>query len=279
MDMTRSQIQRLIGEGYVLLNEKQPEKTGVFLEKNDRIVIHIPPPEPLSLIPENIPLDILFEDEHVIVIDKPAGMVVHPSAGHHSGTLVHALIAHDPFLNGIGGKKRPGIVHRLDKNTSGVLIIAKNEGSYQWLQQQFKSRSVEKIYFALVDGHPVTPNGKIVAPIYRDKVHRKRMAIAPAGRGKEAETRFFLEKDFKKHTLLRICPITGRTHQIRVHLASIGLPITGDRVYGYQTPTLPINRHFLHAATLKITLPGEKEERKFSAPLPTELTDILNKLE
>jgi 23S rRNA pseudouridine1911/1915/1917 synthase len=162
-DLSRSQLQRLIIEGFVLVNGSQPGKTGMVLNQNDEIQIEFPEPEPLEIVPENIPLDILFEDKNVMVVNKPAGMVVHPSAGHSTGTLVHAALGHIPFLDGIGGKMRPGIVHRLDKDTSGIIVVAKNDESHQWLQRQFKLRDVKKIYIALVDGRPATPSGKIVA--------------------------------------------------------------------------------------------------------------------
>jgi len=278
-DISRSQVQRLIGEGYILLNGTQPVKNGVFLKKDDHITVYLPPPEPINLIPEDIPLDIIHEDDRVIVINKPAGMVVHPSAGHYSGTMVHALLAHAPFLGGIGGKQRPGIVHRLDKNTSGLIIVAKDDKNHNWLQGQFKFRKVEKIYFALVDGHPPTANGIIKAPIYRDRSDRKRMAIAPPGKGKSAETRFYLEKRFKNHSFMRVHLKTGRTHQIRVHLGSLKIPVTGDTVYGYSTPSIAIDRLFLHATKLKICLPGDKKKSEFNALLPDELQLILNDLE
>jgi len=279
INITRSRIQRLINEGYVLLNGKKPFKTGVKLEKEDLVIVQLPSPIASNIIPEKIPLDIIFENDNVIVVNKPAGMVVHPSAGHDSGTLVHALLAHAPFLEGIGGIQRPGIVHRLDKNTSGILIVAKNDQSHRWLQKEFKNRNVEKIYHALVDGLPITQNGKISAPIYRDRSHRKKMAIAPIGKGKTAETKFFTEKKFTKHSYLRVHPLTGRTHQIRVHLASIQLPIAGDTVYGYKSPTIALKRHFLHASSLKIRLPGESEITEFSAKLPLELLAVIENLE
>ncbi|HUV16245.1 MAG TPA: RluA family pseudouridine synthase [Pelolinea sp.] len=277
-EYSRAQIQRLIAEGFVLVNDIQPRKSGLMLEKNDRIDIRFPLPEPLDLVAEKIPLDILYEDKNVLFINKPAGMVVHPSAGHYSGTLVHAILSHLPDLEGIGGKKRPGIVHRLDKDTSGIILIAKNQESLRWLQRQFKSRDVEKKYIALVDGRPSTPKGRIIASIYRDKAHRKKMAIAPEGRGKHAETEYSTLKKFRDHTLLSAHPITGRTHQIRVHLSSIQLPIVGDKVYGLKHPSINIDRHFLHASEIVIRLPGEKRKTKFSAGLPVELNQILKNL-
>lgn len=277
-DHSRSQIQRLISEGYVWINGEKPQKNGVKLDKGDLVEIHFPEPEPLEIVAEDIPLEILYEDRNVIAINKPAGMVVHPSAGHKTSTLVHALISRVKFIEGIGGKMRPGIVHRLDKNTSGVILVAKNEESHIWLQRQFILKQVEKIYHALVDGHPHTLTGRIIAPIYRHPVHRKKMAVAPAESGKPSETEYFLMELYKKHAFLKVHPITGRTHQIRVHLASIGIPISGDTVYGYKTPSIRIDRHFLHASQLTIRLPGQKEMHTFKAELPPELVNILNTL-
>ncbi len=260
------------------VNGTQPRKSGQLLEEGDRVEITFPPPEPLDLIPEDIPLDILYEDSNVLVVNKPAGMVVHPAAGHSAGTLVHAALAHVTDLQGIGGKKRPGIVHRLDKDTSGIILIAKNQASHIWLQRQFKSRDVEKIYLALVDGRPTTSEGRIIAPIYRDPSHRQRMAIAPEGKGRYAETEYEILKKYKEYTLLRVHPLTGRTHQIRVHLSSIHIPIVGDKIYGLKNPSLPIGRHFLHASEIAIRLPGEKERTRFKAELPPELTAVLEEI-
>jgi len=275
---SRSQIQRLINEGFVLVNGGKPKKSGLQLEAGDQVEIVFPPPEPLDLIPEEIPLDIIFEDTNVLVVNKPAGMVVHPAAGHAVGTLVHAVLSHLPDLEGIGGKKRPGIVHRLDKDTSGVILIAKNQASHIWLQRQFKSREIEKIYLALVDGSPATREGRIIAPIYRDRGNRQMMAVAPEGKGKHSVTEFEVLQRYRHHALLRVHPITGRTHQIRVHLSSIHIPIVGDKIYGLKNPSLPIGRHFLHAAEITIRLPGEKEKTRFIAELPPELKRVLDDL-
>lgn len=275
---TRSQIQRLINEGFVFVNGEKPKKSGLQLEAGDQVEIVFPPPEPLDLTPENIPLDIIFEDTNVLVVNKPAGMVVHPAVGHAVGTLVHAVLAHLPDLEGIGGKKRPGIVHRLDKDTSGVILIAKNQASHIWLQRQFKSREVEKIYLALVDGSPATREGRIIAPIYRDRGNRQMMAVAPDGKGKTAVTEFEVLQRYRHYALLRVHPITGRTHQIRVHLSSIHIPIVGDKIYGLKNPSLSIGRHFLHAAEIAIRLPGEKEKTRLSAELPPALVRVLDEL-
>jgi 23S rRNA pseudouridine1911/1915/1917 synthase len=272
-------VQRLIGIGKISIAGEVITKNGFVLEKPNTVIdVLIPAPEPIDIRPENVDLDILFEDENVIVINKPAGMVMHPSAGHTSGTLVHAALGYDPFLDGIGGKMRPGIVHRLDKDTSGVVMIAKNDQAHQWLQKQFKGRTTEKFYTALVDKHPPTLSGKIDAPIYRDPNNRKKMAIAPDGKGKNAVTIFHTIKQFKRFSLLDIQILTGRTHQIRVHLASIGSPITGDTMYGNKSPALEIDRHFLHARSLSICLLNETKKTVFNAALPEQLEDLLNDL-
>jgi len=277
-DRTRSRFQRLIGDGLVRVNGIQPAKSGLMLEKGDLVEIEFPEPEPLDIIPENIALDIVFEDANLLVINKPAGMVVHPSAGHSKGTLVHAVMGHVPFLEGIGGIMRPGIVHRLDKDTSGLILVAKNDATHQWLQRQFKLRDVEKTYQALVDGHPATPTGRIIAPIYRDKGQRKKMAIAPEGKGRHSITEYQTIKQYSNHTLLKVHPLTGRTHQIRIHLSSLKIPIAGDSVYGHKKQSLALKRHFLHASELTIRLPGEKKKTTFRAELPLELAEILENL-
>lgn len=276
---SRSQIQRLIKNGNVKVDDLTVTKTGYLLDKRGITVeITIPPPTTIDLQPENIPLDIIYEDDEVMVVNKPAGMVMHPAAGHANGTLVHAALSHASFEEGIGGKMRPGVVHRLDKKTSGVVILAKNEKTHLWLQNQFRMRKVKKYYVALVDKHPPTESGKIIAPIFRDRVKRKKMAIAPEGKGKKAVTIYRTLWKFKKYSFLEIQLLTGRTHQIRVHLASIGSPVTGDTVYGYSTPTLAINRHFLHARKIEIRLPGQKVAQSFNAELPDDLHKIINDL-
>jgi 23S rRNA pseudouridine1911/1915/1917 synthase len=277
-DCSRARLQNLIRAGLVMVNEEQIYKSGYKLTRNEEIVIVIPPPEPVDLIPEKITLDIIFENDDLVVVNKPAGMVVHPSIGHDHGTLVHAILAHVPELAGIGGKRRPGIVHRLDKGTSGLILIAKNDMSHHWLQDQFRHRKVMKIYSALVDGQPPTPSGRIEASIGRDPSHRKRMAVLPAGKGREAFTEYFTAENFQKHTLLNVHLLTGRTHQIRLHLSFLKCPIVGDTLYGLRHPTIPIKRNFLHAAKLSILLPGDSKPSSFEAPLPPELRDILLEL-
>lgn len=275
---SRSRLQGLIKGGFVSVNGVPAHKSGLILQNQDRIEVRIPPLQPSSLTPEYIPLDIIFENEDLLVVNKPAGMVVHPAAGHASGTLVHAALAHAPQMQGIGGELRPGVIHRLDKNTSGLILLAKNDQAHRWLQDQFRDRKVEKVYLALVDGHPPTPTGRIEAPIGRDANQRKRMAVVSPDKGRQAVSEYRTLETFPHHALLEIHPITGRTHQIRLHLSFIGCPVAGDTVYGRRKPTLPLSRHFLHAARLTIRLPREGHPRTFQAPLPSELERVLTTL-
>lgn len=274
-EFSRSRIQNLIADGCVEVNGRPARKAGQPLEAGATLTVRIPPPAPSGLVPEAIPLEIIFENNDLLVVNKPAGMVVHPAAGHSSGTLVNAVLGYQPDLEGIGGEERPGVVHRLDKETSGLILLAKNERAHRWLQDQFRLRRVQKTYLALVDGKPPTPAGRVEAPIGRDPKHRKRMAIVAPGKGREAVSEYKTLEEFKQHTLLQFHPHTGRTHQIRLHCAFLKCPIVGDRVYGRKTPTLPLERHFLHAWRLKITLPNEIEPRLFEAPLPPELEEVL----
>jgi 23S rRNA pseudouridine1911/1915/1917 synthase len=277
-ELSRSRIQSLIKDGKVLVNGTPAQKTGYTLERGMAVQVSIPEAEPVELVPEAIPLQIVFEDDNLLVVDKPAGMVVHPAAGHATGTLVHAALAHAPEMEGIGGEVRPGIVHRLDKNTSGLILLAKNDQAHRWLQDQFRLRSVEKIYLALVDGKPPTPKGRVEAAIGRDTTQRKQMAIVSGARGRQAVSEYHTLESFPEHTYLEVHPVTGRTHQIRLHMAFLGCPITGDTVYGRRKPSIPLDRHFLHAARLTITLPGEAQPRSFEAPLPPELSKALDAL-
>jgi 23S rRNA pseudouridine1911/1915/1917 synthase len=202
-------------------------------------------------------------------------MVVHPAAGHAQGTLVNAVLGYEPALEGIGGEQRPGVVHRLDKDTSGLILLAKNERAHRWLQDQFRQRAVQKTYVALVDGRPPTPTGRVEAPIGRDTGERKKMSVRPAGRGREAISEYRTIESFPEHTLLEVYPLTGRTHQIRIHCAFLGCPVVGDVTYGRRQPTLAIGRHFLHALRLRIRLPDQRDPREFEAPLPAELNRVL----
>jgi len=277
-EFSRARLQGLVSDGFVSVNGVPARKSGQTLEAGADVEVRVPPPVPSGIVGEDIPLDIVFENADLLAVDKPAGMVVHPAAGHASGTLVHAALGYDPDIEGIGGEERPGVVHRLDKETSGLILLAKNERAHRWLQDQFRLRKVDKTYLALVDGAPPTPSGRVEAAIGRDPNRRKQMAVVPAGRGREAVSEYRTLESFARHTLLEFHPLTGRTHQIRLHCAFLGCPIVGDKVYGRRNPTLEIDRHFLHAAKLKIVLPNEKEPRLFEARLPVELEKVLDGL-
>ncbi len=277
-EFTRSRLQKLISQELVTVDGKIITKNGTKISEGARVLVEIPPAKETNLIPENIPLNIIFENDDVLVVNKSAGMVVHPSAGHHTGTLVHAALAHAPEMKGIGGEIRPGVVHRLDKDTSGVIIMAKNDPAMQFLQKQFMARSVKKTYVALVDGTPPTATGRIEAPIGRDPAHRKKMAVVSAGKGKNAISEYKTLENFADHTLLEIAIMTGRTHQIRLHCKFIGTPVVGDPDYGHRRQEIEMSRQFLHAAHLIIKLPNEKEERTFTAELPQELENVLAEL-
>jgi len=279
-DIARAQARRWIDEGHVRLNSAvcrpaQRVRAGDLLEAT--------PPEPVAvgLEAENIPLAVLYEDADLIVIDKPAGLVVHPAPGHARGTLVHALLHHCTDLAGIGGELRPGIVHRLDKGTSGVMLVAKHDAALASLAAQFKKHTILRIYRALVRGAPAAEGGRIEGAIGRHPRDRKRMSLATT-RGRAAATRWSVLRRFGKSgcALLEIHPETGRTHQIRVHLASAGLPIVGDPVYGRaREPGLALDRPALHAAVLGFTHPRTGECMRFEAPLPMDLAAALAALE
>jgi len=275
-DISRSQIKGLIDAGKVLLDGEVVGKAGEILKPGNVIEILIPESDSIGLIPEKIDLDILYEDAHVIVLNKPAGMVVHPGAGNSTGTLVNALLAHFPLIRDVGEEDRPGVVHRLDKETSGVVLFAKTEKAYKWVVNQFKSRETNKTYLALVDGHPPTPTGRIEAPITRDIKHRTRMAVSLRGQGKTAVSEYFELERFESHAFLEVHPITGRTHQIRVHLDYIGSPVVGDTVYGRRNPSIEMDRFFLHAKSLSVRLLGERVPRTFTAPIPEKLQAVLD---
>lgn len=278
-EFSRSRLQSLIKEGRVTVNGVIASKSGQALDRNSHILVEIPPVQPSELVAEDIELDIVFENDDLLVVNKPAGMVVHPSAGHHSGTLVHAALAHAGDIEGVGGVQRPGVVHRLDKDTSGLILLAKNDATHQWLQDQFASRQVQKIYLALVDGAPPTSRGRVEASIGRDPNNRKKMAVVPPTKGRAAVSEYSTVRKYPTHTFLEVHPITGRTHQIRVHLAFLECPVVGDRVYGRRHASLPLDRQFLHAAQLGIRLPGEEALSAFEAPLPEDLLNILERLD
>ena len=277
-DYSRTFIQKIITAGSVSLDGFPVYKKSELVSPGAEVEISIPPTEDTSLIPEFIPLDILFENNDLIVINKPAGMVVHPALGHPSGTLVQAVLGYAPEIEGVGGVKRPGLVHRLDQDTSGVILVAKNDRAHHFLQEQFRSRVVDKDYLALVDGRPPTPQGRVEVAIGRDPKYRQRMAPVLNRDGKEAISEYFTLQEFPKHTYLKISILTGRTHQIRIHLDFLGCPVVGDTIYGRKKPSLNIKRQFLHAHQISIIIPGENKKTTFQAPLADDLVLILNSL-
>jgi 23S rRNA pseudouridine1911/1915/1917 synthase len=276
--VSRTEVQRLIEDGFVAVDGRPATKPALRLPGPASVVVRLPPAAPSANQPEAIPLDIIFENDDLLVVNKPAGMVVHPAAGHYAGTLVNAVLGHDPDLEGVGDEQRPGIVHRLDKDTSGLIVVAKNDPAHRELQRQFKERLVEKTYLALLDGRPPTDVGRIEAAIGRDPRQRKRMAIVPDQRGRAAVTEFRVTAHYPAHALVEARPLTGRTHQIRLHFAYLKCPIVGDTVYGRRLPTLPLRRHFLHAARLSLCLPGTGQPLTLEAPLPPDLQRVLQSL-
>ena len=275
---SRSRLQSLIRRGSVQIGGIEAVKAGQMLEPGAQVSVRVPEPQPAGLLAESMPLEVVHEDEDVLIVNKPAGMVVHPGAGHQSGTLVNAAVAHDGAMMGVGGEERPGVVHRLDKDTSGLIVLAKNDSALHKLQQQFQAREVHKTYLALVDGKPPTAAGRIQAPIGRDPAHRKQMSILREGKGREAVTVYSTRESFAEHSLLELHPVTGRTHQIRLHCAFLGCPVVGDKVYGRRRPSIPLGRHFLHAWKLELVLPSTSKRREFEAPLPRALDEILSEL-
>jgi 23S rRNA pseudouridine1911/1915/1917 synthase len=274
-DVSRSYLRQLIDEGRVQV-DGTTRKPSHKVTPREQIVVEIPPPRPETLIPEPIPLDIVYEDDDVIVLNKPPGLVVHPAPGHPSGTLVNALLAHDPTM-AVSGTNRPGIVHRLDKDTSGLMVVAKHDRAKLALVGQLQERTVEKGYVTLVRGVVAPEEGTIDVPIERDSLNRKRMTTGPHGR--PAITRFRARERFSKATLLDVQLETGRTHQIRVHLAFIGHPVVGDPLYNrFSGPVGGRNslaaRQFLHAARLGFRLPNGRQMR-FEAEIPNDLHEIL----
>jgi 23S rRNA pseudouridine1911/1915/1917 synthase len=269
-ELSRTRAQKLIAAGSITVNGR-PAKASLKLDVGDRVDVVIPPEPPSHLSPEAIPLRIIYEDSDLLVVDKPAGLAVHPAPGHPSHTLVNAVLDHLPGLAEDDASLRPGIVHRLDKDTSGLILVAKNRLAHENLSDQFKSRSVSKSYLVLVRGRLEPEEGVIEAAIGRDPRNRQRMAVV--SRGREARTKYRVVKYLGKYTLLQISPETGRTHQIRVHLAAIGFPVVGDTVYGVPSPYL--SRQFLHASKIGFRLPSTGEYVEFSSPLPPDLEQAL----
>jgi 23S rRNA pseudouridine1911/1915/1917 synthase len=281
-EMSRTRLQQLIKEEQVLVNGRTA-RSSQKLEGGEHVLVTLPEPGKTELIPWDIPLDIRYEDDDLLVINKPPDMVVHPSAGHEQDTLVNAVLAYCPVLPVIGSEKRPGIVHRLDKDTSGLIIVAKNERALRMMQAQFKKRTISKVYLALVEGQVQPPAALIDAPLGRDPRSRKKMGVIPPDKypsltSRPAQTYYQTITSFDDFTLVECHPRTGRTHQIRVHLAYIGFPIVGDTIYGRRKRKLGLKRHFLHAAELTFQRPSDMAEITVKAELPPDLQAPLDSL-
>ncbi|HWQ97492.1 MAG TPA: RluA family pseudouridine synthase [Clostridia bacterium] len=273
-ELSRTQAQRMIRDGAILLNGNQV-KPNATVAAGDLVDVTYPEPVVTDVVAEDIPLDILFEDSDLLVINKPQGMVVHPAPGHESGTLVNALLFHIHDLSGIGGELRPGIVHRIDRMTSGLLVVAKNDKTHRALSDQFRDHTAHRSYAALVDGNIRQDSGTVTAPLARHPVDRKRMAIVQGGR--EAVTHWQVAARYGQYTLLQIELETGRTHQIRVHLASQQHPVTGDDVYGRDKRPFGLQGQALHGYRLTFRHPGTNEDMVFYAPLPDYFMQALKK--
>jgi 23S rRNA pseudouridine1911/1915/1917 synthase len=278
-ELSRARLQALIEAGEVRV-DGVPRKAAHRLRGGETVDVTVPPPASAELAPEPLRLVIVFEDAHLLVVDKPAGMVVHPGAGHAVGTLAAGALAHAPEMAGVGGPRRPGIVHRLDKDTSGVLVLAKTSAAYASLTAQLAAHSASRKYRAIVHGRLARDTGMVDAPIGRDPRHRQRMAVSAPGRGKRAVTSYQVLERFADFTYLELALGTGRTHQIRVHLASLGHPVAGDTVYGRAGRGLPepLEGHALHAAVLGVLHPVTQERMEFTAPLPARMERLLSRL-
>jgi 23S rRNA pseudouridine1911/1915/1917 synthase len=277
-DVSRSFAAHLVEAGHVLVNDRA-RKPGYRLKEGDLVTGRLPAPQPSGFLPEPIPLHRLYEDADIVVINKPAGLVVHPAPGHRAGTLVNALLYHCPDLTGIGAELRPGIVHRLDKDTTGTLVVAKTAAALEHLAGQFKGRTVRKDYLALVRGEMAAPSGVVRLAIGRHPVDRKRMSTR-SRKGREAETEWRVRQTLGGVTLLELRLHTGRTHQIRVHCAAIGHPILGDPVYGRDRRGGPegLRRQMLHALRLELDHPRTGERMAFESPLPEDIRAVLDEL-
>jgi 23S rRNA pseudouridine1911/1915/1917 synthase len=278
-ELSRSRLQQLIRQGQVWLNGQPCRDKDRPLQAGDEVEVRIPPATPTALQPEPIPLDILYEDDDLLVINKPRGLVVHPAPGHASGTLVHALLDHCPHLSGINGELRPGIVHRLDKDTTGALVIAKHDQAHQHLQAQIQAKTARRIYLGVVFGRPAQSQGTVSAPIGRHPVDRQKMAVLTPGQGRVAVTHWQVLERLGNYTLMQFELETGRTHQIRVHAAHLRLPIVGDPLYT-QSKTSPVklSGQALHAWKLSFVHPRTGQPLQFTAPLPEEFERLLRQL-
>lgn len=276
LGVSRSNMQKLLEDGRVKRGEKII-KANYKVRAEEMFVVDIPEPEPIEAVPENIPLDIIYEDDDVVVLNKARGMVVHPAPGNYTGTLVNALLYHCSNLSGINSAIRPGIVHRLDKDTSGIMIVAKNDAAHISLSQQIQSKTAVRTYLAVVRGNIKTDSGTIETQIARDKTDRKKMAVVKDG-GRDAITDYEVLERFGKYTLVRCKLRTGRTHQIRVHMEYLGYPLVGDPKYSPMKTPFGIKGQALHSHTLEFTHPRTGERMKFEAPLPEDMHKIITRL-
>lgn len=276
LGVSRSNMQKLLEDGRVKRGEKII-KANYKVRAGEMFVLDIPEPEPIEAVPENIPLDIIYEDDDVVVLNKARGMVVHPAPGNYTGTLVNALLYHCSNLSGINSAIRPGIVHRLDKDTSGIMIVAKNDAAHISLSQQIQSKTAVRTYIAVVRGNIKTDSGTIETQIARDKTDRKKMAVVKEG-GRDAITDYEVLERFGKYTLVRCKLRTGRTHQIRVHMEYLGYPLVGDPKYSPMKTPFGIKGQALHSHTLEFTHPRTGERMKFEAPLPEDMHKIITRL-
>jgi 23S rRNA pseudouridine1911/1915/1917 synthase len=278
---SRAKIQRWIDAGEVLVNDA-PRRAAHKVRPGDRICLTIPPPTPTALRPEAIPLDIVYEDDELLVVNKPAGLVVHPAPGHHTGTLVNALLHHCGALREVGGRERPGLVHRLDKDTSGLLVVAKTEAALRELVAQFKEHTIERRYLAVVAGRLARREGEIALAIGRDRLHRKKFSARTA-RPKPSTTRYRVLTQFDTAALVEVTPLTGRTHQIRVHFAAVHHPLLGDALYGGPSDCgggrgrgeLPVPRQMLHAQSLGVRHPATGQFMRWEAPPPEDMATVI----
>lgn len=274
--ISRSYLQKLIGEQQILVNDKAV-KANYKVKTGDVLLINIPDAAPIDVLPEEMNLNIVYEDSDLLVVNKPVGLVVHPAHGHYSGTLVNGLLAHCKDLSGINGMMRPGIVHRIDKDTSGLLMIAKNDLAHQHLAAQLKEHSIKRAYYALVQGIISEPAGLVDAPIGRHETDRKKMAVTFKN-SKEARTHYYVKERFARHTFIECRLETGRTHQIRVHMSYLGHPLVGDPLYGTRKNNLDFPGQALHAYALGFIHPRTGEELYFEAPLPEHFQTVLKNL-
>ncbi len=272
--LTRSAIKKLADSDMVWVNSVCA-RPSAMLKAGDRVEVLVPDPVPIAARPEDIPLDIVYEDDDLAVVNKPQGMSVHAGAGNYEGTLVNALLFRLDRLSGINGELRPGIVHRIDKDTTGLLVVAKNDVAHLSLSEQIASKTARREYYALLEGVVKEDHGVIVTQMGRDKHDRLRQAVLPAGEGRRAETEFFVEERFKNNTLVRFCLKTGRTHQIRVHAKYMGHPVVGDPLYGYKNQRFSLEGQLLHAFRLTFVHPRTGEEMTFEAPMPEAFLHVL----